>query len=83
MDASFLSSLIQKNANGWIRIWKQVKTLDIDKNGFLQIDELETCFRDFFPLDFDGKSAAHFFRKFGTDHDKSLVNYRKIKEAIL
>jgi len=49
----------------------------------LQIGELEDCFRDFFPLDFEGKSAIYFFRKFGTDHDKDLVNYRKIRENIL
>lgn len=26
---------------------------------------------------------VHFFRQFSTDHDKNLVNYRKIKEEIL
>lgn len=26
---------------------------------------------------------VYFFRKFSTDHDKDLVNYRKIKEKII
>lgn len=34
-------------------------------------------------MELEGKSAIHFFRKFGTDHDKDLVNYKKIKESIL
>ena len=64
-------------------MWRYVKTVDLDKNGFLSTDELESCFRDIFPFDYDGKSSAHYFRKFGTDHDQNLVNYRKIKEDIL
>ena len=83
MDAAGLASLINKNANNWNQVWRAVKGLDIDKNGFLQINELEDCFRDYFPLELEGKSAIHFFRKFGTDHDKDLVNYRKIKASIL
>ena len=83
LDGLALANLITKNANCWNQVWRSVKSLDIDKNGFLQITELEDCFRDYFPLEFEGKSAIHFFRKFGTDHDKDLVNYRKIKESIL
>ena len=30
----------------------------------------------------DGKSLVHFFRRFSTDHDKNLVNYRKIKTIL-
>jgi len=79
----YLATLINKNANNWNLIWRAVKSLDIDRNGFLQINELENCFRDYFPLELEGKSAIHYFRKFGTDHDKDLVNYRKIKLGIL
>ena len=83
VDAEFFASLIKKNANGWNLVWRAIKAVDLDKNGFLQIDELESCFRDIFPYDLNGKSSVHYFRQFGTDHDKSLVNYRKIKEDIL
>ncbi len=75
--------MIHKNANGWNLVWRSIKSVDLDKNGFLTIDELESCFRDIFPFDFDGKSAVHFFRNYSTDHDISLVNYRRIKEDIL
>jgi hypothetical protein len=35
IDGVYLSNLINKNANGWNQIWRAVKSLDIDKNGFL------------------------------------------------
>jgi hypothetical protein len=69
VDADFFASLIQKNANGWNLVWRAIKSVDLDKNGFLSIDELESCFRDIFPVDFDGKSAVYYFRNYGTDHD--------------
>ena len=50
-------------------VWRSIKSVDLDKNGFLSIEELESCFRDIFPVDFDGKSAVHYFRNYGTDHD--------------
>jgi Ca2+-binding EF-hand superfamily protein len=64
-------------------VWKAVRDLDVDRNGFLQSEELEDCFREFFPVELDGKSLAYFFRDFGCDHDKNLVNYRKMKDTVL
>jgi Ca2+-binding EF-hand superfamily protein len=55
----------------------------LDKSGFLQSEELENCFREFFPVDLDGKSMAYFFRDFGCEHDKDLVNYRKMKDTVI
>jgi hypothetical protein len=69
VGADFFAGLIHKNANGWNLVWRAIKSVDLDKNGFLSIDELESCFRDIFPVDFDGKSAVHYFRICGTDHD--------------
>ena len=31
----------------------------------------------------DGKSLVYFFRRWSTDHDKDMVNYRLIKETII
>ena len=64
-------------------VWKAVQDLDIDRNGFLSIDELEACFRDQFPYEHNGKSIALFCRQFSTDHDQNLVNYRRVKAEIL
>ena len=57
--------------------------VDDDKNGFLQVDELDLCFREHFAPELQGKSLVYFFRRWSTDHDKDMVNYRLIKEAIL
>jgi Ca2+-binding EF-hand superfamily protein len=83
VTAEWLADLINKNSNNWNLIWRSVQGLDKDKNGFLEIDELEGCFREYFPYEMEGKSIAHFSRQFSTDHDKNMVNYRKIKAGIL
>jgi len=63
-------------------VWKSVKENDIDKNGFMLCSELEDCFREQWPVEFEGKSLVYYFRKFSTDHDKNLINYRAIKNQI-
>jgi len=63
-------------------VWRSIKDYDIDKNGFLQANELESCFREHFAPELDGKSLIYYFRKYSTDHDKELINYRMIKESI-
>jgi hypothetical protein len=78
-----LAELITKNANNWNLVWRAVKDVDHDKNGYLSIEELEECFREFYLLELEGKSMVHYWRQFGTDHDKQLVNYRKIKLDIV
>jgi len=64
-------------------VWRAIKDLDTDANGFLSVDELDGCFRENFAPELEGKSMVYFFRKFSTDHDKDLVNYRKIKSTII
>lgn len=65
------------------KVWRSIKDIDVDKNGFLVIDELEMCFREQFAYAMENKSCAYFFRRYSTDHDKSLVNYRNIKLRIM
>ena len=40
------------------------------------MNELELCFREHFAYELDGKSLVYYFRRFSTDHDKDLINYR-------
>ena len=72
-----------KESNKTAKVWRSIKDIDNDKNGFLAVDELELCFREQFPVALDGKSLVYFFRRWSTDHDKDMVNYRQIKETIL
>lgn len=69
--------------NKMAKVWRSIKDIDNDKNGFLQADELEGCFREHFAPELDGKSLAYFFRRWNTDHDKEMVNYRHVKETIM
>ena len=65
------------------RVWRSIKDVDDDKNGFLHTEELEACFIEHFAPELQGKSLVYFFRRWSTDHDKNMVNYRLIKDAIM
>ena len=72
-----------KMPNNTSKVWRSIKEIDDDKNGFLSVDELELCFREHFSYELDGKSLVYYFRRFSTDHDKELINYRLIKSALV
>jgi hypothetical protein len=54
-----------KKAN-WGGIWKSIKRIDKDSNGYVTIDELEEIFREQFPVELEGKSLYTFFKKFAS-----------------
>ena len=83
MDENYIGPIMAANANNMARVWRSIKEVDDDKNGFLSTDELEGCFREHFAPELEGKSLVYFFRRWSTDHDKELVNYRLIKAAIM
>ena len=72
-----------QDSHKMVLVWRAIKSFDIDKNGFLQADELEGCFREYFAPELDGKSLIYYFRGSSTDHDKELINYRLIKDSII
>ena len=72
-----------RESNKTAKVWRSIKDIDNDKNGFLNVEELELCFREQFPVALDGKSLVYFFRRWSTDHDKDMVNYRYIKETLV
>ena len=74
---------MSKEPHKTAKVWRAIKDIDNDKNGFLKVDELELCFVDQFPVALDGKSLVYFFRRWSTDHDKDMVNYRLIKESMV
>ena len=65
-----------KAPNKTAKVWRGIKEEDVDQNGFLEVNELELCFREHFAYELDGKSLVYYFRRFSTDHDKDLINYR-------
>lgn len=61
-------------------IWKSIKKIDKDSNGFVTVEELEEIFKEWFPIELEGKSLYYYFRKFGSIQNKNLINYKKIKD---
>jgi hypothetical protein len=72
---------IRKKAN-WGGIWKSIKQIDKDSNGFVTSNELEEIFREWFPVELDGKTLSAYFRNFKSIQNKQLINYKLIKEKI-
>jgi len=70
-----------KKAN-WGGIWRSIKKIDKDSNGFVTVDELEEIFKEWFPIELEGKTCYHYFKKFGSVQNRALINYKKIKDSI-
>jgi Ca2+-binding EF-hand superfamily protein len=66
--------------NNWVGIWKSIKKIDKDSNGFVTIDELDEIFREWFPLEMESKTLNRFFRKkYGSVSNRNLINYKQLK----
>ena len=48
----------------------------------MTIEELEEIFREWFPVELEGKTAFQYFRKFSAVQNRNLINYKPIKEKI-
>lgn len=83
VDLPQIARKMAKDPNNMAKVWRSIKDVDDDKNGFLKVDELEACFREHFAPALEGKSMVHFCRQWSTDHDKDMINYRPLKEAIM
>jgi hypothetical protein len=68
-----------KKAN-WGGIWKSIKKIDKDSNGYVTLDELDEIFREWFPVELDGKTLHRFFRyNYGSVQNRNLINYKQLK----
>ena len=66
----------------WGGIWKSIKTLDKDSNGYLTREELDEVFREWFPIELEGKTLLSWFRRYGSIQNRNLINYKQIKQEI-
>lgn len=83
MDEKYLIPIMAKEKNKTARVWRAIKDVDDDSNGFLSVEELEGCFKENLSVELDGKSLVYFFRRFSTDHDRELINYRLVKSMLM
>jgi Ca2+-binding EF-hand superfamily protein len=83
IDQQFLVSMVMTNLKSWKDIWRNVRQVyDQDKNGFVSTEELEDMFKQYFPHQLEGKSMCLYFKGYLSFYDKSLVNYRQLRDEI-
>ena len=50
------------NIKGWKDLWTDVRKIDIDKNGLMDINDLESLMKDYFPDHLEGKSLFYYLK---------------------
>ena len=83
VEEQFLVNIIMTNLKAWKDLWRTIRQVyDSDKNGFVGFDELDEMFRKFYPKQLEGKALNVLFKQFESAYDKSLLNYKKLREVI-
>jgi hypothetical protein len=63
----YLLPLVSRKKSQWGGIWKTIRqTLDRDSNGYILMHELEEVFKEYFPVELEGKSLRHWFSLFAS-----------------
>ena len=62
-------------------LWANAKRCDIEKNGIIQSDELNSLFIREYP-DLNNKNLYSLFKPFMKDKSKNSINYRILKEYL-
>ena len=75
-----LLKILSKKSN-MKELWREVRKYDGDSNGFLTLSELNSIFFQLYP-DLAGKSLFKIFRPFTSIQNKSLVDYKRLKEYL-
>lgn len=67
----------------WVGIWKSIKKIDKDSNGYVTLEEIDEIFREWYPLELEGKTLNRYFRsKYGSVANRNLINYKQLKHDI-
>lgn len=74
--------MANSNLSSWGGIWKSIKRIDRDQNGFVTAVELESIFKEYFPLELDKKTIYNFLKRYRSVNNKTLINYKLIKDEI-
>ena len=82
VDEAFLVKMAVNKKAQWGGIWKSVKNIDKDSNGFVTTDELDEIFHEWFPFELEGKSLRMFMKKYQSINNKTLLHYKRIKEEM-
>lgn len=82
VDENFVIRMAIQKKDKWGGIWRTMKTIDKDSNGFVTASELEEIFKEWFPLELNGKALVNVFRKYRSEQNKNLINYKLLKDYI-
>lgn len=66
----------------WSEVWRNVKKLDIDNNGFIEQQDFENLIKDFYPTKTENTSFYNLFKRWEASFDETLLNYRPLKTEI-
>jgi hypothetical protein len=77
-----LIEIALSNLLGWSKIWREIRTLDIDRNGFIERHEFEQLLRDTYPFELQPYSLIGYLEKYPCSYDANLINYLPIKNAL-
>jgi hypothetical protein len=85
MEGEFILQLASSKPNNFFGgIFKSIKKIDKDSNGFVSIEELDEIFREWYPLEMEGKTLNRYLKKiYGSVSNKNLINYKQIKSEVL
>ena len=78
----FVVAVARRKMAEWGGVWRSVKKIDKDRNGYVTIEELDEIFREWFPLEMEGKTLQRWFRQWASVQNRNLINYREIKEQV-
>lgn len=82
VDENFIIKMALQKKDKWGGIWRTIKTIDKDSNGFVTPSELEEIFKEWFPLELNGKTLVNVFKKYRSETNKNFINYKLMKDYI-
>jgi len=82
ISEDLLVDIALTNLLGWSSIWREIRALDIDRNGLIEKEGLEQLLRDQYPLQLEKYSFVAYFKQHPCSYDESLMNYVPIKTAL-
>ena len=78
-EDQFIKIIITKDLR---EVIKTIKSIDVDKNGYVTFLELTNCFKNHFENELYGKSLVKILKPFWAIQNKILINYNQFLDHI-
>jgi hypothetical protein len=78
-EAFLIQCALAKKAN-WGCIWKSIKQIDKDSNGYVTLEEFEEIFREWYPVEMEGRTLSRYLKEsYGSIANKALIDYKRLR----